>query len=181
MVQGSVTRMAGLIDNVMDFARGRLGGGLTLDRDAAQPVEPMLRQVVAELQSNAPDRVIEARFALTAPVNCDRRRIGQLASNLLGNALTYGAADNRSGWVRRRWTAGSSFSSPMPVSLFPRRAGRPLPALLARDASPQPARRGAGPVYLSRNYRGSWRQARCRIHAGGNPLYVPDAVEPLTA
>ena len=66
MVQGSATRMAGLIDNVMDFARGRLGGGLTLDRDAAQPVELMLRQVVAELQSNAPDRVIEFRFALTA-------------------------------------------------------------------------------------------------------------------
>ncbi len=54
MAQSSAARMAGLIDNVMDFARGRLGGGLTLDRDAAEPVEPVLRQVVAELQTNAP-------------------------------------------------------------------------------------------------------------------------------
>ena len=28
MVEGSVTRMAGLIDNVLDFARGRFGGGI---------------------------------------------------------------------------------------------------------------------------------------------------------
>jgi sigma-B regulation protein RsbU (phosphoserine phosphatase) len=27
MVRSSVTRMTGLIDDVMDFARGRLGGG----------------------------------------------------------------------------------------------------------------------------------------------------------
>lgn len=31
LVNASVSRMAGLIDNVMDFARGRLGGGITLD------------------------------------------------------------------------------------------------------------------------------------------------------
>ena len=91
MIQGSVGRMAGLIDNVMDFAHGRLGGGLTLERDADEPMEPVLRQVVAELQTNAPDRAIEARFALTAPVDCDRRRVAQLASNLLGNALAHGA------------------------------------------------------------------------------------------
>ncbi len=90
--QRSVARMAELIDNVMDFAHGRLGGGLTLERDGAEP-EQLLRHVVAELQTSAPDRVIETRFALTVPVNCDRRRIGQLASNLLGNALTYGAPD----------------------------------------------------------------------------------------
>jgi hypothetical protein len=28
--------MAGLIDNVMDFARGRLGGGLPLESSAAE-------------------------------------------------------------------------------------------------------------------------------------------------
>jgi signal transduction histidine kinase len=93
MVRNSVTRMAGLIDNVMDFARGRLGDGITLDRNATDPVEPILHQIVAESQSSAPDRVIETRFALTAPVNCDRRRLGQLTSNLLGNALTHGAPD----------------------------------------------------------------------------------------
>jgi signal transduction histidine kinase len=90
MVQRSVTRMNGLIDNVMDLARGRLGDGLVLDRNAAEPLEPVLRQVVAELQITAPERRIETIFELSAPIDCDRSRMGQLASNLLGNALTYG-------------------------------------------------------------------------------------------
>jgi signal transduction histidine kinase len=93
MVQSSVTRMAGLIDNVMDFARGRLGGGVTLARAAAAPLEPLLRQVVAELQVGVPDQVIQTSFELTEPVNCDPRRVGQLFSNLLGNAVTHGASD----------------------------------------------------------------------------------------
>src|SRR3712207_6516384 len=50
LMQNSVTRMAGLIDNVLDFARGRLGGGLELNRNAALPLEAALEQVVAELR-----------------------------------------------------------------------------------------------------------------------------------
>jgi phosphoserine phosphatase RsbU/P len=93
LIQGSAARMGGLIEDVMDFARGRLGGGLALAREADEPVEALLRQVVGELQTSAPQRVIETGFAIDAPVDCDRRRIGQLASNLLGNAITYGAPD----------------------------------------------------------------------------------------
>jgi len=93
LMGGSILRATALIDNVMDFARGRLGGGITLDRDAREPLEPVLRQVVAELQSISPKQVIDARYALTEPVDCDRMRIGQLLSNLLGNALTHGAND----------------------------------------------------------------------------------------
>jgi signal transduction histidine kinase len=51
LIRGSVARMAGLIDDVLDFARGRLGGGLELDRDAAGPLGPALEQVVAELRA----------------------------------------------------------------------------------------------------------------------------------
>lgn len=93
LMGGSILRATALIDNVLDFARGRLGGGITLDRDAREPLEPILRQVVAELQSISPKQVIDSRYALTEPVNCDRMRIGQLLSNLLGNALTHGARD----------------------------------------------------------------------------------------
>ena len=53
----------------------------------------MLRQVIAGLQTGAPDQVIDANFELTEPLNCDHHRIGQLLSNLLGNALTHGASD----------------------------------------------------------------------------------------
>ncbi|MDB5407175.1 MAG: histidine kinase, partial [Rhodospirillales bacterium] len=92
-IQRSVARMTGLIDNVMDFARGRLGGGLSLDRTNDGSLEMVLRHVVAELQTAMPDRRIEAYFALTSAVDCDCRRVGQLASNLIGNALTHGAPD----------------------------------------------------------------------------------------
>ena len=91
MINTTVTRMSGLIDNVLDFARGRLGGGITLSRDAGAPLEPVLQQVIDELRTASPDRIIKARIAITRPVNCDRIRIGQLVSNLIGNALTHGA------------------------------------------------------------------------------------------
>jgi signal transduction histidine kinase len=94
LIQSSVSRMSGLIDNVLDFARGRLGGGLTLTRNAREPLEPVLDQVVAELRAISPNRIIETQFALSKPVNCDRARIAQLLSNLIGNALTYGAEDS---------------------------------------------------------------------------------------
>jgi signal transduction histidine kinase len=93
LMLNSVKRMAALIDNVLDFARGRLGGGLTLQRNPAAPLEPVLAQVIDELQSAWPERHIVFEAALTAPVNCDGDRIGQLLSNLVSNALTHGAPD----------------------------------------------------------------------------------------
>jgi signal transduction histidine kinase len=89
-IQKSVLRMAGLVDNIMDFARGRLGGGLTIRRDAKQPLTPVLEQVIAELQSVWPDVALEAAVDIDEPVDCDRGKMGQLFSNLLGNAITYG-------------------------------------------------------------------------------------------
>ena len=91
LMSGSVLRAAGLIDNVLDFARGRLGGGIALIRDTSQPLEPVLRQVVAELRSTLPAREIVEHYALEEPIPCDHARLGQLLSNLLGNALTHGA------------------------------------------------------------------------------------------
>jgi phosphoserine phosphatase RsbU/P len=93
MMQTTVTRMSGLIDNVLDFARGRLGGGITLNRDVSRPLQPVLQQVVDELRTAAPHRVIESDFRISSPVNCDRSRIGQMVSNLLGNALTHGSPE----------------------------------------------------------------------------------------
>ncbi|SEQ22512.1 PAS/PAC sensor signal transduction histidine kinase [Faunimonas pinastri] len=91
-MEASTVRMSALIDNVLDFARGRLGGGITLDLAASQPLEPVLRQVVDELRYGT-GREILTDFALTEPVACDHQRIAQLVSNLLGNALTHGAED----------------------------------------------------------------------------------------
>src|SRR5450631_1367967 len=93
LVQGSINRMSQLIDNVLDFARGRLGGGLTLHRTANEPIDKILDQVIAELRSAHLNRTIRARFDIREPVCCDGQRIAQLFSNLLGNAIVHGSAD----------------------------------------------------------------------------------------
>jgi signal transduction histidine kinase len=93
MMHGSVVRMSGLIDNVLDFARGRLGGGITLSRETNVALEPILQQVVSELRIGSTARIIETDFALPDPVNCDPSRFGQMVSNLLANALSHGAPE----------------------------------------------------------------------------------------
>ena len=92
MISTTVTRMSALIDNVLDFARGRLGGGIILSRNMVS-LENTLEQVVNELRMASPGRTIETKFAIAQPVNCDPTRMGQLLSNLIGNALTHGAPD----------------------------------------------------------------------------------------
>ena len=90
MMHKSIARMVVLIDNLLDFARGRLGDGITLNR-STEPLEPSLRQVIEEMENIYPERTINAQFNLTSPVFADRGRLAQLFSNLLGNALLYGA------------------------------------------------------------------------------------------
>lgn len=89
LMRSSVVRMSVLIDNVMDFARGRLGGGIALSR-ADSNLEPVLQQVISELRIGMPERAIYANLKLEAPVSFDAQRIAQLVSNLLANALTHG-------------------------------------------------------------------------------------------
>jgi signal transduction histidine kinase len=92
LMQASVSRMSGLIDDVLDFARGRLGGGLVVEKSDVVPLRPMIEQVINELTSSYPDRTVVTSIS-DVSVRCDPARIGQLLSNLLANALTHGAAD----------------------------------------------------------------------------------------
>jgi signal transduction histidine kinase len=93
IIQDSSYRMKGLIENIMDFASGRLGGGIVLDRNDNEPIEKILEQVIAEMNVIWPDRIINTQFDIAEPVSSDGRRMAQLFSNVLGNALTYGTED----------------------------------------------------------------------------------------
>ena len=93
LVGKSVGRMAGLIDDVLDFARGRLGGGIAVEKADRVPLAPMLHQVVAELRGGNPKRRIDVDLDGIGDCRCDPARIGQLLSNLVANALTHGAAE----------------------------------------------------------------------------------------
>lgn len=93
MMKGSVARAFGLIDNVTDFARSRLGSGIILDLEPKRPLQPTLEQVVNEIRGAYPDRVIVTEFEMSRSVEVDHTRIAQLLSNLLGNAVTHGSAE----------------------------------------------------------------------------------------
>ncbi len=93
-MERSISRMTELIGNLTDFARGRLGGGLALTRSTdLTRLEAELLRVIAELRATWPGRDVQAQVTLTRAVAVDVSRIGQLLSNLLGNALTHGAPD----------------------------------------------------------------------------------------
>jgi signal transduction histidine kinase len=92
-LRASARRMSNLIDDVLDLARGRMGGGIGLRLETVADLEARLRQVVAELRDANPAWVVDERYGIAGPVNCDPGRIQQLLSNLLGNALSYGARE----------------------------------------------------------------------------------------
>lgn len=90
IIQDSNNRMKGLIDNMLDFASGRLGGGIKLDYDNAKGLDEILHQVITELKMAYPEKEITADINLNNEVKGDYKRIAQLFSNLLGNAITHG-------------------------------------------------------------------------------------------
>lgn len=125
LMQGSVLRMRRLINNVLDFARARLGDGLDLEIDAQRSLEGVLHQVVSELRTVDMDREIRTDFRLTRNVPVDHERIAQMFSNLLGNAITHGAEKTA---VRAAATTENGH-----FELWVENAGEPIPEKAMKD------------------------------------------------
>ncbi|WP_446719275.1 hybrid sensor histidine kinase/response regulator [Herbaspirillum sp. WKF16] len=85
----SSKRMAKLIENMLDLARARLAGGIGLTRESARLGE-VVERVVQEYQATYPDCVIERKIQGEDAGHWDADRLGQVAANLLGNALQHG-------------------------------------------------------------------------------------------
>jgi sigma-B regulation protein RsbU (phosphoserine phosphatase) len=92
MMRSSASRMGELIENVMDFARARLGGGMAVERRTVD-LAPPIAHAVEELKSAFPGHDFQTHIDVPLPVDCDPARIIQLLSNLIANAVTHGAAD----------------------------------------------------------------------------------------
>src|SRR5450631_4258015 len=92
-IKTNVRRMSSLIDDVLDFARGRLGGGIGIELTEVQNINTGLTTVVQELQDAQPECKILSSINIDRSVRCDLGRLQQVASNLLANALTHGRAD----------------------------------------------------------------------------------------
>ncbi len=92
-IDHSCARMAGLISDVLDFARGRLGGGIPVSLRKDEELAEQLRDVVNELRMAHPGREVNLKLKINQPVTCDGRRIAQLLGNLISNAMQHGAPD----------------------------------------------------------------------------------------
>ena len=89
-IHSSTHRIGVLIENVLDFARGRLGGGIPVSRSKVDNLQSELHRVIDEVRSSKPSAKIEQSIDIPAGIDCDPVRVGQLLSNLLGNAVTHG-------------------------------------------------------------------------------------------
>jgi len=90
-IRGSA-RMAGMINDMFDLARVRLGGGITLER-AHFDLLAVAKSVVAECQSRGPSRLIELQHSGNTEGDWDPTRAAQILGNLIGNAIRHGAID----------------------------------------------------------------------------------------
>jgi signal transduction histidine kinase len=89
-IRKSARRIELLVDDLLDFTRGRLGGGITLEQREIPDLEQSLRHVIDELASQYPARTVHFSVDGTGSFVGDRRRVEQLVSNLLGNAMQHG-------------------------------------------------------------------------------------------
>ena len=133
-IQKSALRMASLIDVMLDFARGRLGGGFLLERNSNAPLSDHLEQVIGELRDLS-ENPIEARINLAHRVNCDPKRVAQIASNLVANAMKHGA----SGRPIRVWASTDEKGFALTVA----NEGDPIDEVVAKQLF-QPFFRGNG-------------------------------------
>ena len=88
-MQRALSRASQIVTNLMDFARGRLGAGIEVVASRPVDLEPVLRAVVREIEQMA-EQPIALAIDLPRPIRADPQRLGQLLSNLLGNAVTHG-------------------------------------------------------------------------------------------
>jgi len=70
-IKTNARRMSSLIDDVLDFARARLGGGIGVELTEVENISDGLTTVVQELQDGQTDCEIISNFHVTRSVRCD--------------------------------------------------------------------------------------------------------------
>ena len=84
-------RASQLVDDVLDFARGRLGNGIPVTLSECSDLNHVFSHVISEIQNVHPERLILSEIGQLNSIQCDSGRLAQLLSNLLINAITHGS------------------------------------------------------------------------------------------
>lgn len=92
-IRRSGARMARLIDDILDFARSRLGGGIPVTRQHMNMAE-ICKAALEELQVTFPERQLLFEVRGDASGEWDPDRVAQVLSNLVFNALQHGREDS---------------------------------------------------------------------------------------
>lgn len=117
-MQSSVKRMVEMIDNLLDFTQSRIGGGMRI-APAETDLYEVSKQVVGELHSNNPGRVINNEIKGNCRGYWDAARIAQIYQNLINNALQYGD--------RNKPVTATTEGSPAEVAIRVHNDGEPIP------------------------------------------------------
>jgi PAS domain S-box-containing protein len=128
----SSRRMSEMIETLLDFTQSRFHGSLPVERRPMDLVE-VTRNVVEELRASHGGRVILLDAPAALHGAWDAARMAQVVSNLVGNALTHGAAETPVELSLRNGGAGAVLK----VS----NRGKPIPAELLGTLF-EPFRRG---------------------------------------
>ena len=91
-IVASSGRTTEILDHLLDLTRARLGSGIPVIR-AHMDMAFVSRQLVDEMRAMHPDRTFTLEISGDTEGEWDKPRIGQVFSNLLGNAVQYGFTD----------------------------------------------------------------------------------------
>ena len=92
-IESSCTRAMKIVADLLDLTRARMGTGLPIQREP-MVMSTLAEQIVQESRVQFPNRSILLTVSVNSEGEWDSSRMGQVFSNLISNAIQYGAPDS---------------------------------------------------------------------------------------